>query len=149
MALHFCLNGIKKYFTKRNPTQRVLLWCCCSLSLDSIDTRSALEHIRELVTAGNAYIAQARASKRRPNRRLLENVAIYITDLFKVGAKDDEHRSLFWWQWWCSVAAAAAAVTGWWPVCVGVSLHVSNVQAIILLYCYAVKYLLHLKRERK
>ncbi|KAK7098490.1 cysteine--tRNA ligase, cytoplasmic-like [Littorina saxatilis] len=51
---------------------------------DSIDTRTALEHVRELVTAGNSYIAQARAAKRRPNRRLLENVAIYITDLFKV-----------------------------------------------------------------
>ena len=51
----------------------------------------------------------------------------------------------FWWQWRCSVAAVAS----WWPVCVDVSLHVSNVQAILLLCCYALKYLLHLERERE
>ncbi|KAL8589222.1 hypothetical protein ACOMHN_017024 [Nucella lapillus] len=59
---------------------------------DSIDTRTALEHVRELVTAGNSYIGLVRASKRRPNRRLLEIIATYITDLFRVfGAVPSDH----------------------------------------------------------
>ena len=55
-----------------------------NICTDSIDTRTALEQVRELVTAANSYIANVRNAKRRPNRRLLENVALFITDLFKV-----------------------------------------------------------------
>ncbi|XP_046552685.1 cysteine--tRNA ligase, cytoplasmic-like isoform X1 [Haliotis rubra] len=51
---------------------------------DNIDTRTALEHIRELVSIGNSYIAKAKAEKRRPNRQLVYNIAAYITHLFKV-----------------------------------------------------------------
>lgn len=65
-----------KYLQKRQKIHEALC--------DSIDTRTALDHIRELVTASNSYIAQARQDKRRPNRRLLHIVASYITDLFKV-----------------------------------------------------------------
>ncbi|XP_076450719.1 cysteine--tRNA ligase, cytoplasmic-like isoform X2 [Babylonia areolata] len=65
-----------KYLQKRQNVHEALC--------DSIDTRTALEHIRELVSSSNAYIGQARAGKRRPNRRLLENIATYITDLFRV-----------------------------------------------------------------
>nr|KAG5702360.1 hypothetical protein BaRGS_002142 [Batillaria attramentaria] len=65
-----------KYLQKRQKVHEALC--------DNIDTRTALDHIRELVTACNSYIAQARADKRRPNRRLLQIVASYITEMLKV-----------------------------------------------------------------
>ncbi|XP_017033305.1 cysteine--tRNA ligase, cytoplasmic [Drosophila kikkawai] len=48
---------------------------------DNIDTRSALDAIRELVSASNVYI---RDNKSRLNSLLLRNVATYITDLLHV-----------------------------------------------------------------
>ncbi|RUS76609.1 hypothetical protein EGW08_015618 [Elysia chlorotica] len=51
---------------------------------DNIDTRSAMDSIRELVSAGNTYISATRKNQRSPNRSLLVNIATYITDLLKV-----------------------------------------------------------------
>ncbi|XP_005111467.1 cysteine--tRNA ligase, cytoplasmic [Aplysia californica] len=51
---------------------------------DNIDTRGAMDHIRELVSAGNLYISAMRSSQRQPNRALLMKVATYITDLLKI-----------------------------------------------------------------
>ncbi|CAL1546078.1 unnamed protein product, partial [Lymnaea stagnalis] len=51
---------------------------------DNVDTRSALEHIRELVSAGNSYMSAARTSHRQVNRKLLMNIGAYITDLLEV-----------------------------------------------------------------
>ncbi|GFO03375.1 cysteine--tRNA ligase, cytoplasmic-like [Plakobranchus ocellatus] len=51
---------------------------------DNVDTRSAMDHIRELVSAGNTYISAARKSQRVVNRALLLNSATYITDLLKI-----------------------------------------------------------------
>ncbi|XP_025084999.1 cysteine--tRNA ligase, cytoplasmic-like [Pomacea canaliculata] len=65
-----------KYQEKR---QRVHEALC-----DNIDTRTALDNVRELVTASNSYIAQAQQLKRRPNRCLLQTIALYIMDLLKV-----------------------------------------------------------------
>ncbi|BFG06432.1 cysteine--tRNA ligase cytoplasmic [Drosophila madeirensis] len=48
---------------------------------DNVDTRSALDAIRELVSASNVYI---RDNKSRLNSLLLRNVATYITDLLHV-----------------------------------------------------------------
>ncbi|XP_033152253.1 cysteine--tRNA ligase, cytoplasmic [Drosophila mauritiana] len=48
---------------------------------DNIDTRSALDAIRELVSVSNVYI---RDNKTRLNSLLLRNVATYITDLLHV-----------------------------------------------------------------
>ncbi|XP_016929167.2 cysteine--tRNA ligase, cytoplasmic [Drosophila suzukii] len=48
---------------------------------DNVDTRSALDAIRELVSASNVYI---RDNKTRLNSLLLRNVATYITDLLHV-----------------------------------------------------------------
>ncbi|EDW74680.1 uncharacterized protein Dwil_GK15775 [Drosophila willistoni] len=48
---------------------------------DNIDTRSALDVIRELVSASNVYI---RDNKTRLNSLLLRNIATYITDLLHV-----------------------------------------------------------------
>ncbi|XP_016968199.1 cysteine--tRNA ligase, cytoplasmic [Drosophila biarmipes] len=48
---------------------------------DNVDTRSALDAIRELVSASNVYI---RDNKTQLNSLLLRNVATYITDLLHV-----------------------------------------------------------------
>ncbi|CAL1535560.1 unnamed protein product [Lymnaea stagnalis] len=51
---------------------------------DNIDTRSVMEHLRELMSAGNTYMSAARTSHKQVNRRLLWNVAAYITDILKI-----------------------------------------------------------------
>ncbi|XP_076311988.1 cysteine--tRNA ligase, cytoplasmic isoform X4 [Tachypleus tridentatus] len=58
---------------------------------DNIDTRGALEHMRDLITASNVYIRDKKGNKDLPNRLLLKNIALYITRLFKIfGAIDAE-----------------------------------------------------------
>ena len=49
---------------------------------DNVDTRSALDAIRELVSNANLYIVNK--SNGRPNRTLLKNVAQFITRIFDV-----------------------------------------------------------------
>ncbi|KAH9496409.1 hypothetical protein Btru_012569 [Bulinus truncatus] len=65
----------KKFQSTRGEVHKALC--------DNIDTRSALEQIRELVSAGNIYMSSARSNQRLVNRKLLMNVAVYITDLLK------------------------------------------------------------------
>jgi cysteinyl-tRNA synthetase len=48
---------------------------------DNIDTKSALDAIRELISFSNVYI---RDKKSNVNVQLLEDIAVYITDLLKV-----------------------------------------------------------------
>ena len=58
---------------------------------DSIDTKSSLEAIRDMVTATNIYIDGKRKSEggvTSANRMLLHNIALYITKLLKVSVKD-------------------------------------------------------------
>lgn len=51
---------------------------------DNVDTRSALEEMRALVSQCNLYMAARKAQRRRPNRALLEMVAGYLTHMLKV-----------------------------------------------------------------
>ncbi|VDD92361.1 unnamed protein product [Enterobius vermicularis] len=51
---------------------------------DSIDTRTAIEKIRELIGLGNAYILEMERQGTIPNCLLLRNIAAYITWLLKV-----------------------------------------------------------------
>ncbi|BFZ05121.1 hypothetical protein BsWGS_08159 [Bradybaena similaris] len=51
---------------------------------DNVDTRTAMENIRELISSGNSYISLARSQQRQPNRTLLLNTASYITDLLRI-----------------------------------------------------------------
>jgi hypothetical protein len=51
---------------------------------DNVNTRTALEHLRELIGTANIYMANSRSNNRTPNRMILKNIAGYITDLFKV-----------------------------------------------------------------
>ncbi|XP_064599613.1 cysteine--tRNA ligase, cytoplasmic-like [Liolophura sinensis] len=63
--------------------------CLC----DSVDTRGALENIRELVSSANIYIGEHRAAKTTPNRMLLKNIAAYITNLMRMfGAISEEEK---------------------------------------------------------
>uniref|UniRef100_A0A8C9UYH8 Cysteine--tRNA ligase, cytoplasmic n=1 Tax=Scleropages formosus TaxID=113540 RepID=A0A8C9UYH8_SCLFO len=50
---------------------------------DNIDTRTALEELRVLVSQSNAYIAGRKNAKLAPNRMLLQSIALYLTDLLK------------------------------------------------------------------
>ena len=47
---------------------------------DNVDTRSALDAMRVLITACNVYQRQNQA----PNRLLLQNVALYLTEMFDI-----------------------------------------------------------------
>lgn len=52
---------------------------------DNVDTRTVLEEMRALVSQCNLYMAARKATRRRPNRALLESVALYLTHMLKVG----------------------------------------------------------------
>lgn len=52
---------------------------------DNVDTRTVLEEMRALVSQCNLYMAARKAARRRPNRALLETVALYLTHMLKVG----------------------------------------------------------------
>lgn len=51
---------------------------------DSVDTKSALDEVRELIKASNVYISKHRTDKTLPNRMLLQNIASFTTNLLKV-----------------------------------------------------------------
>lgn len=51
---------------------------------DNIDTRTVMEEMRALVSQCNLYMAARKAERRRPNRALLENIAMYLTHMLKV-----------------------------------------------------------------
>lgn len=71
-----------KYLDSRNQVHVALC--------DSIDTRTALDAIRDLVTVTNQYISKTRATM-ICNRILLLNIAEYITSILKVfGAIKEE-----------------------------------------------------------
>ncbi|KAJ1349923.1 hypothetical protein KIN20_005602 [Parelaphostrongylus tenuis] len=51
---------------------------------DSIDTRTVIEKLRELIGVGNAYINEKSKENTLPNCLLLRNIASYMTDMFMV-----------------------------------------------------------------
>ncbi|XP_028589251.2 cysteine--tRNA ligase, cytoplasmic isoform X1 [Podarcis muralis] len=51
---------------------------------DNIDTRTVLEEVRSLVSQCNSYIAAKKTARQMPNRMLLENISLYLTQMFKV-----------------------------------------------------------------
>nr|BAC28234.1 unnamed protein product [Mus musculus] len=58
---------------------------------DNIDTRTVMEEMRALVSQCNLYMAARKAERRRPNRALLENIAMYLTHMLKIfGAIEEE-----------------------------------------------------------
>ncbi|XP_049574006.1 cysteine--tRNA ligase, cytoplasmic isoform X1 [Syngnathus scovelli] len=51
---------------------------------DNIDTRTAMEEMRQLVNQSNSYIASKKGAKLRPNRMLMESIAMYLTKMLKI-----------------------------------------------------------------
>uniref|UniRef100_A0A8C4X4H7 Cysteine--tRNA ligase, cytoplasmic n=1 Tax=Erpetoichthys calabaricus TaxID=27687 RepID=A0A8C4X4H7_ERPCA len=51
---------------------------------DNIDTRSAMEEMRALVSQSNYYIAAKKNTKQNPNRMVLKSIATYLTDMLKI-----------------------------------------------------------------
>lgn len=51
---------------------------------DNVDTRTAVEEMRVLVSQSNSYIASRKSAKLKPNRTLVESIAVYLTNMLKV-----------------------------------------------------------------
>lgn len=51
---------------------------------DNMDTRTAMEEMRALVSQSNTYIASRKSAKLKPNRMLVESIAVYLTRVLKV-----------------------------------------------------------------
>nr|XP_020441259.1 cysteine--tRNA ligase, cytoplasmic isoform X2 [Monopterus albus] len=51
---------------------------------DNMDTRTAMEEMRVLVNQSNSYIAGRKSAKLRPNRMLVESIAVYLTNMLKI-----------------------------------------------------------------
>ncbi|KAK7912652.1 hypothetical protein WMY93_012863 [Mugilogobius chulae] len=65
---------------------------------DNMDTRTALEEMRLLVSHSNSYVANRKSAKLRPNRMLLESIATYLTYMLKVfGALKDQSPLVSQW----------------------------------------------------
>ncbi|KAM7086907.1 cysteine--tRNA ligase, cytoplasmic isoform 1-T1 [Molossus nigricans] len=61
---------------------------------DSVDTRTAMEEMRALVSQCNLYMANRKSARRRPNRALLESIARYLTHMLKIFGAIEEESSL-------------------------------------------------------
>lgn len=79
-----------RFCVKQLASIVVKVICVCNFNIlscaviDSIDTRTALEALRDLVTAANKYIESLRTSETGPNAHLLKNIAQYITKIVSV-----------------------------------------------------------------
>lgn len=51
---------------------------------DNVDTRTVMEEMRLLVSQSNSYVASRKSERLRPNRLLVESVAVYLTDMLRV-----------------------------------------------------------------
>uniref|UniRef100_A0A452TKZ9 Cysteine--tRNA ligase, cytoplasmic n=1 Tax=Ursus maritimus TaxID=29073 RepID=A0A452TKZ9_URSMA len=61
---------------------------------DNVDTRTVLEEMRALVSRCNLYMAARKAARRRPNRALLESIALYLTHMLTIFGAIEEESSL-------------------------------------------------------
>ncbi|XP_011785503.1 PREDICTED: cysteine--tRNA ligase, cytoplasmic isoform X2 [Colobus angolensis palliatus] len=61
---------------------------------DNVDTRTVMEEMRALVSQCNLYMAARKAVRKRPNRALLENIALYLTHMLKIFGAIEEESSL-------------------------------------------------------
>ncbi|XP_035538198.1 cysteine--tRNA ligase, cytoplasmic isoform X1 [Morone saxatilis] len=61
---------------------------------DNVDTRTAMEEMRVLVSQSNSYIASRKSAKLRPNRMLMESIAVYLTNMLKIFGAIEESESI-------------------------------------------------------
>ncbi|XP_030269288.1 cysteine--tRNA ligase, cytoplasmic isoform X1 [Sparus aurata] len=61
---------------------------------DNVDTRTVMEEMRVLVGQSNTYIASRKNAKLRPNRLLVESIAVYLTNMLKIFGAIEESASI-------------------------------------------------------
>lgn len=61
---------------------------------DNVDTRTAVEEMRVLVSQSNSYIASRKSAKLKPNRTLVESIAVYLTNMLKIFGAIDGSESI-------------------------------------------------------
>ncbi|XP_073321025.1 cysteine--tRNA ligase, cytoplasmic isoform X1 [Pagrus major] len=61
---------------------------------DNVDTRTVMEEMRVLVGQSNSYIASRKNAKLRPNRLLVESIAVYLTNMLKIFGAIEESGSI-------------------------------------------------------
>lgn len=73
----------------RAPSRRknTIKYHCC---LDNIDTKTALDALRDLVSHCNLYLRD----RKPPNAYLLQDIGIYITDMLKIFGAIVERKEL-------------------------------------------------------
>ncbi|XP_014651248.1 PREDICTED: cysteine--tRNA ligase, cytoplasmic isoform X1 [Ceratotherium simum simum] len=76
----------KSFYDKKTAVHEALC--------DNVDTRTVLEEMRALVSQCNLYMASRKAVRRRPNRALLESIAVYVTHMLKIFGAIEENSSL-------------------------------------------------------
>jgi cysteinyl-tRNA synthetase len=60
---------------------------------DSVDTRTVVEALKELISAANVYVNQKNSEHKTPNILLIRNIALFVTSIMKmfgVSTSDDE-----------------------------------------------------------
>ena len=57
-----------------------------SLFSDSIDTKTTMDVMRELIASANVYLDTKRKNNQVPERFVLKNIVAYITRMLKVNA---------------------------------------------------------------
>ncbi|XP_010633980.1 cysteine--tRNA ligase, cytoplasmic isoform X1 [Fukomys damarensis] len=76
----------KNFYDKKMAVHKALC--------DNVDTRTVMEEMRALVSQCNLYMAARKAVRRRPNRALLESIALYLTHMLKIFGAIKEESSL-------------------------------------------------------
>ncbi|KAE9421249.1 hypothetical protein Angca_004872, partial [Angiostrongylus cantonensis] len=80
-----CPQGYLKYSSRDLEASRLFQTERIHRALcDSIDTRTVIEKLRELIGIGNAYINEKEKENTVPNCLLLRNIASYMTHMFAV-----------------------------------------------------------------
>ncbi|XP_071452859.1 cysteine--tRNA ligase, cytoplasmic [Hetaerina americana] len=51
---------------------------------DNVDTRTTLDAVRDLISACNVYLREKQKDSKEPNLLLLQDIAKYVTNLFKI-----------------------------------------------------------------
>jgi cysteinyl-tRNA synthetase len=65
--------------------------CVHKALCDSVDTKGALDAIRDLITSSNVYVDNKRKANSSPDRGLIKSIATYITHILKVfGATEED-----------------------------------------------------------
>ncbi|TMS12941.1 Cysteine--tRNA ligase, cytoplasmic [Larimichthys crocea] len=58
---------------------------------DNIDTRTVMDEMRVLIGHSNSYIASRKSAKMKPNRMLVESIAVYLTNMMKASQHQRTH----------------------------------------------------------